>query len=110
VELASTLDNRFDLVRDDTVHLEWGPNTIRADVPGINFSRQIFVTSAKFLTPKNQAENINPNTPLAATRLGVLANTTTETFVETTYPQAEIIPFTGAEVREEALQAVATGQ
>jgi ABC-type amino acid transport substrate-binding protein len=110
VELASTLDNRFDLVRDDTVHLECGPNTIRADVPGIAFARQIFVTSAQFLTPQDRANTLNPNTPLTATRLGVLSNTTTETFVETTYPQAEIIRFTGAEAREEAVQAVVNRQ
>lgn len=110
VELASTLDDRFDLVRDGTVHLECGPNTIRSDVPGIDFSRQIFVTSAQFLTPQDRANPINPTAPLAGTRLGVLANTTTETFVATTYPQADIIRFTGAEAREEAVQAVVKGQ
>jgi ABC-type amino acid transport substrate-binding protein len=110
VELASTLDNRFDLVRDGTVHLECGPNTIRADIPGIDFSRQIFVTSAQFLTLQDQADTINPTASLAGSRLGVLASTTTETFVETTYPQAERILFTGAEAREEAVQAVVTGQ
>jgi hypothetical protein len=60
VELASTLDNRFDQVRDSAVPLECGPNTIRTDVPGINFSRQFFVTSAQFLTLQDQANTINP--------------------------------------------------
>lgn len=110
VELASTLDNRFDLVRDGTVHLECGPNTIRADVPGIDFSRQIFVTSAQFLVLQEQADIINTTASLTGSRLGVLANTTTEVFVETTYPQAELISFIDAEAREEAVQAVVTGQ
>ena len=37
VELPSTLDNRFDLVRDGNVYLECGPNSIRTGVDGIVF-------------------------------------------------------------------------
>lgn len=109
VELTSTLDNRYDLVREGIVHLECGPNTLRTDVPGVVFSSPIFVSSAQFLTLANPATPINPNLPLAGLRLGVLSNTTTETFVQTTYPQAERVTFSGPEGRQNAIQAVQSG-
>ena len=37
VELTSTLSDRYDQVRNDTIQLECGPNTIRTDVPGVTF-------------------------------------------------------------------------
>ncbi len=109
VELTSTLDNRFGLVRDGTVHLECGPNTIRSDVAGITFSNTIFVGSAQFLALASQPEPINPNLPLTGVRLGVLSNTTTEQFVQTTYPNAERVTFDGPEGRNLAIQAVQQG-
>jgi ABC-type amino acid transport substrate-binding protein len=109
VELTSTLDNRYDLLRAGTVHLECGPNTIRSDVAGITFSNPIFVGSAQFLTLAGQPEPINPNLPLAGVRLGLLSNTTTEQFVQTTYPDAEPVTFSGPEGRTMAIQAVQQG-
>lgn len=109
VELTSTLDNRYNLVREGSVHLECGPNTIRADVLGVVFSNPIFVSSAQFLTLANPANPVNPNLPLVGLRLGVLGNTTTETFVQTTYPQAERVTFSGPEGRQNAIQAVQSG-
>ncbi len=109
VELTSTLDNRFDLVRDGSAHLECGPNTIRSDVAGITFSNSIFVSSAQFLMLAGQAERVNPNLPLEGVRLGVLSNTTTEQFVQTTYPDAEPVIFSGPEGRKTAIQAVQQG-
>ena len=109
VELTSTLDNRYDLVKDGFVHLECGPNTLRTDLPGVVFSSPIFVSSARFLTLANPANPVNPNLPLAGLRLGVLGNTTTETFVQTTYPQAERVMFSGPEGRQNAIQAVQSG-
>lgn len=110
VELASTLDNRYDLVREGSVHLECGPNTLRTDVPGVVFSRPMFVSSAQFLTLANPANPVNPNLPLAGLRLGVLSDTTTETFVQTTYPQAARVTFSGPEGRQNAIQAVESGR
>ncbi|MEM8546031.1 MAG: alpha/beta hydrolase [Cyanobacteria bacterium P01_H01_bin.119] len=108
-ELTSTLDNRYDLVRDGSVHLECGPNSIRNDVDSVLFSNPFFITSAQFLLPAGQAEGVNPNTPLAGTRLGVLENTTTQIFVEETYPEAAIVTFSGVEGRQEAIAAAANG-
>ena len=110
VELTSTLQTRFDLVRNDHVHLECGPNTIRQDVEGIAFSNPVFTASAQFLAPKGQESTVNPNLPLSGVRLGVMAETTTETFVQNTYPGAKITRFTGPEARQEAVQAVSAGQ
>ncbi|MGF1460196.1 MAG: alpha/beta hydrolase [Leptolyngbyaceae cyanobacterium] len=108
-ELTSTLDNRFTLVQEGSVHLECGPNTIRNDVEGIVFSNPFFTTSTQFLTPTQRTEPINPNTPLAGARLGVLGNTTTQTFVEETYPDADIVLFSGIEGRQNAIAAAANG-
>jgi ABC-type amino acid transport substrate-binding protein len=109
VELTSTLGDRYDLVRDGTIDLECGPNTVRQDVPGITFSFPFFVTSAQFLVQAGQADRVNPNLPLAGLRLGVLSDTTTEQFVQSTYPDADIVRFSGPEGRTEGIENVAQG-
>ena len=110
VEITSTLENRFDLVTEGTVHLECGPNTIRNDVEGITFSNPIFVTSTEFLIQAGQEDAIQPTTPLAGVRLGVLENTTTQQFVEENYPNADITLFSGVEGRKNAISATANGE
>jgi len=47
VELTSTLQNRFDLLRDGTVQLECGPNRIRQGIAGVTFSNPIYVTGTR---------------------------------------------------------------
>ena len=107
VELTSTLQNRFDLVRDGSAHFECGPNTIRQDVPGVAFSTPFYITGARFLVPQAQADT-NFNQP--GLRLGVLQDTTTETFLRQSYPNANIVTFAGVADREQAVQAVMAGQ
>ncbi len=107
VELTSTLQNRFDLVRAGSVDLECGPNTIRQDIPGIAFSHPFYVTGAKFLVSGDQAST-NFNQP--GLRIGVLQDTTTEVFLREAYPNANIVTFSGVEGREQAVQAVMSGQ
>lgn len=109
-ELTSTLTNRFDLVRDNNVHLECGPNTIRDDVNDIVFSNPFFAASTQFLVRAEGSDRINPNTPLNGIRLGVLSDSTTQQFVEETYPEAEIVSFTGIEGRKDAVAATANGE
>ena len=109
-ELTSTLDNRFELVRNNDVHLECGPNTIRTDVEGVIFSSPFFVASTQFLVPVDNAASVNPNTPLTDVRLGVLSNSTTQTFVEETYPDADIVLFSGVAGRQEGIAAATTGE
>lgn len=109
VELASTLQNRFDLVRDGTVHLDCGPNTIREDIPGIEFSESIYATGANFLVLNELAKTIRPSLPLAGLKLGVLQDSTTESFIRETYPRADIVTFFGDQNQAQAVQALATG-
>jgi predicted dienelactone hydrolase len=110
VELTSTLGDRYELVKDGNVHLECGPNTIRQDVDGITFSNPFFFASAQFLTRSEHVDQVNPNLPLADLRLGVLRDSTTEQFVESTYPEADIVVFEGPEGRENAIQTVINGE
>lgn len=109
-EITSTLDNRFDLVRDGTVHLECGPNTIRNDVDGVIFSNPFFTASTQFLIPAGAEDRVRPTAPLAGVRLGVLRNTTTQQFVEENYPDANITLFSGIEGRQNGIEAVAIGE
>ncbi|MEL7521051.1 MAG: transporter substrate-binding domain-containing protein, partial [Cyanobacteria bacterium J06553_1] len=109
VELTSTVSDRYDLVRDNVVHFECGPNTIRQDVAGVNFSSPFFISSAQCLTPAGQEEQVNPNLPLTGVRLGVLSDTTTEQFVQSTYPTAERVLFSGPEGLDNAIEAVEQG-
>ncbi|MGB3614111.1 MAG: transporter substrate-binding domain-containing protein, partial [Elainellaceae cyanobacterium] len=95
VELTSTLQNRFDLVRDGSVHLECGPNTIRNDVEGVTFSQAMLAAGTRFLVTSGNADTINPNLPLTDARLGVLQDSTAEILVQQRYPQADLIVFRG---------------
>lgn len=104
VELTSSLENRFSLVRDRIVHLECGPNTIRQDLEGVRFSEATYVSSAYFLTQQDTA--LDPASSLEGVKIGVLSNTTTEQFLETTYPDAELVRFQGPNGRADAVYAV----
>ena len=110
VVMPSTLDNRFDLVRDGQVYLECGPNTIRRDVPGIEFSNVIFATGSHFLTTPEKADGINPALSLAGVRVGVLANSTNQTLLQERYPEAVATPFSGPRGRSLAVQSVYQGE
>ena len=70
VELTSTLGDRYDQVRNNTIQLECGPNTIRIDEPGIAFSNPFFIGSTQFLIQAGQIDRVNPNLPLASPSLG----------------------------------------
>jgi ABC-type amino acid transport substrate-binding protein len=109
VELPSTLDDRFSLVQTQAVHLECGPNTIRQDIEGVTFSLPLLVSGTQFLIKPAQENRINPNTPLANIRIGVLPGTTTEQFIRQAYPQAQLVPFLGPAGRGAAVQAIDSG-
>lgn len=107
VELTSTLQTRFDLVRQGSVHLECGPNTIRQDIPGITFSTPLYITGARFLVPRSRSST---NFDLPGVTIGVLQDTTTEAFIHQRYPRANIVTFSGVEDRKQAVQAVVLGE
>ncbi|MGF1569153.1 MAG: alpha/beta fold hydrolase [Nodosilinea sp.] len=109
VEIPSTLDDRFNLVRDGNVDLECGPNTVREGVEGITFSDIIFATGSHFLTTAANAPNVNPALSLAGLNIGVLANSTNAAFLAEQYPAATITPFSGPTGRVDGIQAVNEG-
>jgi len=103
----STLFNRFDLVADNGVALECGPNTIRPDVPGgVTFSRPIFLTGTQFLIRAQTSKNFNPQGSLDQTTLGVLRDTTTAQFIRQRYPQAILQEFQGTTGRTRGIQSL----
>ncbi|WP_253274218.1 alpha/beta fold hydrolase [Myxosarcina sp. GI1] len=108
-ELPSNLDNRFSLVRDNTVHLECGPNTIREDIEGVTFSNPFLATGTRLLTKSNNQLESNLDRALEKLRVGVLKNTTTAQFLQDNYPQANIVYFEGANGQSEAIEAVRNG-
>ncbi|MGV2828697.1 transporter substrate-binding domain-containing protein [Myxosarcina sp. GI1(2024)] len=110
VELPSTSQSRFSLVRDNVVHLECGPNTVRQNVDGIAFSNPFMATGTRFLTQSNSHQAVNPNRFLADVRVGVLKNSTAEAFVGDKYPQANIVLFEGVTGQEDAVKAVMEGR
>ncbi len=110
VELPSSLENRYQLLQQDRVHLECGLNTIRSDIEGVTFSQPFFATGTQFLLPVNKASQINDNGDLANLKIGVLKNTTTEKFVEEQYPSTEKVYFEGTGARNKAVRALANNQ
>ena len=109
IKLPSSLDNRFELVQQNTVHLECGPNTIRTDLQDVSFSDLFFASGTRFLVTKNNATKVNLEGSLEGVKTGVLPSTTTEQFVRETYPQAEVIYFRGGQGRIEGVKAITNG-
>lgn len=106
----STVENRFALVRSRTVNVECGPNTIQNGIPGITFSTPFFLTGTQFLVGTDIQAPINPLGDLTGTRIGVLAETTTEQFLQQRYPDAGAIEFAGVNGRAEGVQAAIQGE
>jgi predicted dienelactone hydrolase len=106
IAFPSNLENRFDLVREGTVHLECGPNTIRADVDDVAFSEPFYTAALKLLTTAAGASGVNLEAGLVDLKTGVLDNTATEQFIRNQYPQTEVVPFETVFGREDAIQAL----
>lgn len=104
VKLPSTLENRFELVEQDLVHLECGPNTIRTDLENTSFSDLFFASGTRFLIRNNKRVDLEND--LKRIQTGVLQDSTTAQFIEETYPEAEIVYFEGKNGRVEAVTAV----
>ncbi|EDX83813.1 conserved hypothetical protein [Synechococcus sp. PCC 7335] len=110
VRISSTLDSRFSLVQDETAHVECGPNTIREDIEGVNFSSPLAVSGTQFLVPRGTIDSEDANPRLDGLRVAVLSNTTTAQFVEETFPQANVVSFPGPIGRSEAISALGMGE
>lgn len=107
----STLFNRFELVGDQIVDLECGPNTIRV-VPDydVQFSVPFFWTGTQLLINADNANLFKRNRRLNEVEIGVLRNTTTEQIIAQQYPSADLVAFQGATGRYRGVQALRGGQ
>jgi polar amino acid transport system substrate-binding protein len=106
----STLFNRFDLIEDEVIDLECGPNTIRIDEnPAVSFSNPFLVTGIQFLIRKEDQSKFNFRGTLEGIRIGVLRNTSTEDFIVKRYPLAKIQQFQGTAGRVRGIQALQRG-
>lgn len=110
VRFPSNIDNRFQLVRNKTVHLECGPNTIRNNIPGIGFSQPFFITGTQFLVEADDEDKIRPTAGLDDIKTGVVKNSTNEQFIRQQYPQADTIYFRGENAISEGIKAVTTNR
>ena len=86
--VKSTTQNRWDLVKDGTVHLECGPNTIAPDREqeyGIKFSQPFFVTATQVFTRIDATEE-----SLKSGTIGIIKGTTNEQEIRLLYPDEQI--------------------
>jgi polar amino acid transport system substrate-binding protein len=104
----STPVNRFNLVSENGVDLECGPNTIRSDIPeNTNFSKSFLLTGTQFLIKNQNRDRLNLEQNLNNIRIGVINNTTTAKFIANRYPSAILQRFSGVTARTRGVQAVA---
>ena len=104
--MLSSLYNRFDIVEDNFVHLECGPNTIRElDDYNVTFSQPFFVSGVRFLAREDIAKKL-VNSQGKGYKIGLLKFTSTETLITEKYPQAEFEYFQGRKGALRAFQAL----
>jgi polar amino acid transport system substrate-binding protein len=103
----STPVNRFNLVSENAVDLECGPNTIRSDIPeNVNFSESFVITGTQFLIKNQNRDRLNPEQDLNNIAIGVINDTTTAKFIAKRYPSAILQRFSGVTARTRGIQAV----
>ncbi|MBR8826514.1 MAG: amino acid ABC transporter substrate-binding protein [Gomphosphaeria aponina SAG 52.96 = DSM 107014] len=105
----STLINRFELVEEELVHIECGPNTIR-EVENITFSQPFFVTGTQLLVNQENAQKIDWSAGMENITIGVLANSTTQKLIESEYPAANQEIYQGVTGRVRGVEAVREGK
>ena len=109
--LKSTVSNRFDLVENNLVALECGPNTIRElTSESAAFSRPFFVTGTQFLVATNRESQFELDGNLGELTIGVINNSSNQEAIAQRYPEAEIVAFSGTTARSRGVQAVRQGQ
>ncbi|MDJ0578768.1 alpha/beta hydrolase [Crocosphaera sp.] len=110
ITIPSTEQTRFNLVKDNIVHLECGPNTIDNNIDGVSFSNIFFISGTQFFVKKDNPINIRSSGQLEGKKIGVLRNTTTERFIQEKYKQTEIIYFEGNNASREGIEKVINDQ
>ena len=109
-KVASSLSTRFELVEQETVHLECGPNSIVTSKEGIIFSDPFFSSGTRFFVTNTNISNLDFSSQLPGVKLGVLQHSITEQFLQQNYPDAEIVAFDEVTGRRQGIQAVADGK
>jgi polar amino acid transport system substrate-binding protein len=103
----SSLFNRFSLIDEGIASVECGPNTIRDDLPyQVTFSDPFLITGTQLLIRAEDLGRFEKNQDLAGERIGVLRNTSNQTFLETRYPQADLLEFQGSTARRRGVQSL----
>ncbi|MEM8832550.1 MAG: alpha/beta hydrolase, partial [Cyanobacteria bacterium P01_G01_bin.19] len=108
-KVPSTLENRFELVANNTVHLECGSNTVALEQKDVTFSKPFFISGTRFLVAKDKADKIDTKSDLQGIKTGVLQDTTTAEFIQSTYPDTDTVLFQGTKGRIEGIKSVANG-
>lgn len=109
IKLPSSLENRFELVQNNTVHLECGPNTIIPNISETSFSNPYFISGSRFLVANKNASKINLDSNLEGIKTGVLQGSTTIDFLQETHPQVKPVLFQGKKGRIEGIKSVSNG-
>jgi ABC-type amino acid transport substrate-binding protein len=109
VRQPSYLVNRFELVAQNSVHLECGANSIVRDKEDVVFSDPFFNSGTRFLVNNNNSNRINLDSQLKRIKLGVLLGSTTEQYLRQNYPDAEIVAFDGSNGKTRGIQALDSG-
>ncbi|MGK7873046.1 MAG: amino acid ABC transporter substrate-binding protein [Xenococcaceae cyanobacterium] len=84
-----TIDNRFQLVQDETLDVMCGATTITQErLQWIDFSIPFFMTGTQFLVRKEAASQFNYNGGLVNVPIAYIPGTTTDQIIRQIYPQA----------------------
>lgn len=103
----STLFNRYDLIQDQVIDLECGPNSISTTPSDtFSYSKPFLITGTQFLIRKDDRAKFNFRGTLDDLKIGVLRNTSTEEFIKNRYPLATLQQFQGTTGRVRGIQAV----
>ena len=108
--IPSTLENRFELVANNIAHLECGPNTINPKMTDVSFSKPFFITGTRFLVTRDNANKIDLNSNLEGIQTGVLQDSTTAEYIQSTYPKTKTVLFQGTRGRIEGIKAITNGE
>ena len=78
--------------------------TTRKKLLKIRFSALFFASGTRFLVTNGNAAKVNLENGLEGIQTGVLPETTTDQFLQETYPQAAVVYFEGKQERKELQQ------
>ncbi len=110
IPLESNLGDRFQLVQNQSVHLECGPNSLRKDLKNVIFSVPFAVTGTQFLINKNKEQSFDLKNNLEGWQVGLLKDSLTEEFMKQNYNSVNTTTFKGEFGRAEGVQALVQGK